>query len=92
MRKTENVCAGQTKRTARRVIFNMQTEPGGCPTGRGGAEMKFIDLPILGEYQAIDAETKQLLCNEPDVPPDIAFMEVIGIYNNADGVLTIELR
>lgn len=54
--------------------------------------MKFIDLPILGEYQAIEHETKQLLCNEPDVPPDIAFMEVVGIYNNADSVLTIELR
>lgn len=54
--------------------------------------MKFIDLPILGEYQAIDAETKQLLCNEPDVPPDVAFMEVVGIYNNADGILTVELR
>ena len=57
-----------------------------------GEKMKFIDLPIFGEYQAIDAETKQLLCNEPDVPPDVAFMEVVGIYNNADGVLTIELH
>ncbi len=54
--------------------------------------MLFIDLPILGEFQAIDSDTKEVLCNEPDVPPDVAMMEVVGIYNNADSVLTIELR